>query len=112
MGKTLCVQFWSAKMDKFCLRWNDFEANIGKAFKELREDEDFYDVTLACDEEQIKAHKVILAACSPFFRKVLKRNLHEHPLLYLKGVHYKNVCSILDFMYHGQVNVAQEELDS
>ena len=98
--------------DKFCLRWNEFESNIGVAFRELREDKDFFDVTLACDDEQIQAHKVILAACSPFFRKVLKRNRHDHPLLYLKGVKYRDICSLLNFMYHGQVNVAQEELDS
>lgn len=98
--------------EKFCLKWNEFEANIGVAFRELREDNDFFDVTLACDDEQVQAHKVIISACSPFFRKVLKRNLHEHPLLYLKGVRYKDIYSILNFMYHGQVNVAQEDLDS
>ena len=53
--------------EKFCLRWNDFENNISVAFRELREDKDFFDVTLACDDEQIQAHKVILSACSPFF---------------------------------------------
>jgi len=52
--------------DKFCLRWNDFESNISVAFRELREDKDFFDVTLACDDEQIQAHKVILSACFTF----------------------------------------------
>jgi hypothetical protein len=52
--------------EKFCLRWNDFEGNISAAFRELRDDKDFFDVTLACDDEQIQAHKVILSACSPF----------------------------------------------
>ena len=54
--------------DKFCLQWNDFERNISEAFKELREEKDFFDVTIACEEEEIQAHKLILAACSPFFR--------------------------------------------
>ena len=98
--------------DKFCLRWNEFESNIGTAFRELRDEKDFFDVTLACEDEQIQAHKVILAACSPFFRKVLKRNKHEHPLLYLRGVKYRTLCSLLNFMYHGQVNIAQEDLDT
>jgi len=94
------------------LRWNDFESNISVAFQELREDKDFFDVTLACDENQIQAHKVILSACSPFFRTVLKRNKHEHPLLYLKGVKYSDIVAVLNFMYHGEVNVAQEDLNS
>jgi hypothetical protein len=98
--------------EKFCLRWNDFESNISSAFRELRDDKDFFDVTLACDDEQIQAHKVILSACSPFFRNVLRRNPHQHPLLYLKGVKYSDLQSVLNFMYHGEVNVAQEELNS
>eukprot|EP00092_Neocalanus_flemingeri_P018778 GFUD01020336.1.p1 GENE.GFUD01020336.1~~GFUD01020336.1.p1 ORF type:complete len:341 (-),score=61.96 GFUD01020336.1:85-1107(-) len=98
--------------EKFCLRWNDFENNISSAFRELRDDKDFFDVTIACDEEQIQAHKVILSACSPFFRNVLRRNPHQHPLLYLKGVKHTDLQSVLNFMYHGEVNVAQEELNS
>ena len=102
------------KMDneKFCLRWNDFEKNISFAFQELREDKDFFDVTLACDDEQIQAHKVILSACSPFFRNILRRNPHSNPLLYLKGVKFPDLQSVLNFMYHGEVNVAQGDLNS
>merc|ERR1712179_792553 len=98
--------------DKFCLKWNDFESNISTAFRDLREDKDFFDVTLACDDEQIEAHKVILSACSPFFKTILKRNRHAHPLLYLRGVKYSDLLSVLNFMYHGEVNVAQEDLNS
>ena len=102
----------SSPTDKFCLRWNDFESNISSAFKELREDKDFFDVTLACEDDQLQAHKVILSVCSPFFKTVLRRNRHEHPLLYLKGVKYQELVAVLNFMYHGEVNVAQEELNS
>jgi len=101
-----------AVAEKFCLRWNDFESNISDAFKELREEKDFFDVTLACDDSQIEAHKVILSACSPFFRNILRRNPHQHPLLYIKGVKYKELLSVLNFMYMGEVNVAQDELNS
>jgi len=98
--------------EKFCLRWNDFESNISVAFRELREEKDFFDVTLACDDNQVQAHKVILSACSPWFRNVLRKNPHQHPLLYLKGVKYQELISVLNFMYQGEVNVAQEELNS
>ncbi len=99
--------------EKFCLKWNDFESNISHSFRELREDKDFFDLTLACDDEnQVSAHKVILAACSPFFRSILRRNKHEHPLLYLKGIKHTDLTAVLNFMYHGEVNVAQEDLNS
>ena len=98
--------------EKFCLRWNDFESNISVAFRELREEEDFFDVTLACDDNQVQCHKVILSACSPFFRAILRKNPHQHPLLYLNGVKYQELLSVLNFMYQGEVNVAEEELNS
>jgi len=85
---------------------------VSTAFRDIREEKDFFDVTLACDDSQVEAHKVILAACSPWFRNILKRNPHQHPLLYLKGVKYKELVCVLNFMYQGEVNVAQEELNS
>jgi len=101
-----------ASSEKFCLRWNDFESNISVAFREIREEKDFFDCTLSCGSRQIQAHKLILSACSPFFRSILKQNPHQHPLLYLKGVEFTDLQSVLNFMYHGEVNVAQEELNS
>ena len=98
--------------EKFCLRWNDFERNISAAFKDIREDREFFDVTIACEDEQMQAHKVILSACSPFFKNVLRRNAHQHPLLYLKGVAFRDIQYILTFIYNGEVNVAQDDLNS
>jgi len=98
--------------EKFCLKWNDFESNISVAFRDIRDQSEFFDVTLACEDNQIDAHKVILSACSPFFRGVLKRNPHQHPLLYLKGIKFADLESVLNFMYHGEVNVAQDQLNS
>jgi len=96
--------------NKFNLRCNDFETNMTTALKDLRNEKDFFDVTIACEDNQIQAHKVILSACSTFFRNLLRRNPHQHPLLYLKGVKYKELLGILDFMYNGEVNISQEEL--
>jgi len=98
--------------EKFCLRWNDFESNISVAFREIREEKDFFDVTLSVGDRQVQAHKIILSACSPFFRGILRNNPHAHPLLYLKGVAFTDLTAVLNFMYHGEVNVAQEELNS
>ena len=102
----------SSNAEKFCLRWNDFESNISIAFREIREEKDLFDCTLSCGSRQIQAHKIILSACSPFFKSILKMNPHQHPLLYLKGVDFPSLQSVLNFMYHGEVNIAQEELNS
>ena len=99
--------------EKLCLKWNDFQENINTAFGSLRQDKDFTDVTLACEDgQQIEAHKVTLAAFSPFFQNLLKRNKHPHPLIYMKGMKYEILLSLVDFLYLGEANVSQESLDS
>ena len=99
--------------EKLCLQWNDFQANIRSAFGSLREDNDFTDVTLACEDgQQVEAHKVILAASSPFFQKLLGRNKHPHPLIYMRGVKSDDLLAIVDFLYRGEANVFHDNLDS
>ena len=98
--------------EKFCLKWNDFQDNIVTSYKDLREDTDFTNVTLACeDKKQIETHKVILAASSPFFKEILKQNKHSHPLIYMRGIKAKDLVSVLDFIYYGETNIYQEDLN-
>ena len=70
--------------EKLCLQWNDFQDNLNSAFRELRNDTEFSDVTLVSDNgKQVETHKIILASSSPFFANLLKRNKHPHPLIYM-----------------------------
>lgn len=94
---------------KLCLK--EFDVNLSRSWKELREDVDFCDVTLACEDNQISAHKVILSACSPIFKTLLKRNPHQNPLLYLRGVRYAHLVNLLDFIYTGEAKITSDELD-
>ena len=99
--------------EKLCLQWNDFKENVNSAFGSLRNDKEFTDVTLACEDgQQLGAHKVILASSSPFFERIFQKNKHPHPLIYLKGFQSTDFVSILDFLYSGKANVYQEDLDS
>ena len=99
--------------EKLCLQWNDFKENVSSAFGDLRQDKEFTDVTLVCeDDQQVEAHKVVLVASSPFFLNILKRNKHSHPLIYMRGVKPENLMAIVNFFYHGKANVHQENLNS
>ena len=70
-------------------------------------------MTLAFEDGQVmEAHKVILAASSPFFDNLLQKSKHTHPLIYLRGFESKDFVSILDFVYFGEANVNREDLDS
>ena len=99
--------------EKFCLKWNDFQTNISSQFSHMRTDDDFCDVTLACGGiEKIQAHKVVLAASSTFFSLLLKKNKHPHPLIYMRGMSTRELTDVVDLLYHGQVNIYQEDLDA
>ena len=80
--------------EKLCLKWNDFQENVNTAFGNLREDTDFADVTLACEDgQQVEAHKVILTSSSPFFMQLLRKNKHPHPLIYMRGVKFEDLLT-------------------
>ena len=95
---------------QFCLRWNDFQTNMVASFKHLRDEKSFTDVTIACDGQSTKAHKMILSACSPYFKALLEENPAKHPIIILKDVPFQHLTAILEFMYAGEVNVAQDQL--
>ena len=94
------------------MKWNDFQQNVTSCFLDLKGDKDFTDVTLACEDRTFEAHKVILSTCSPFLRSLLKKtNKHPHPLVYLRGVKARVLEAMLDFIYQGEANIVQEDLD-
>merc|ERR1719430_1029134 len=99
--------------EKLCLNWKNFQQNISSSFRELRSDNDFSDVTLACEDGvQVSAHKVILASSSPFFMNILKMNRNPHPLIYLRGVKSDDLSAIVDFLYYGEAEIEEEHLDA
>ncbi|XP_063383651.1 broad-complex core protein isoforms 1/2/3/4/5 isoform X3 [Cydia fagiglandana] len=101
-----------ADTQHFCLRWNNYQSSITSAFENLRDDEDFVDVTLACDGKSLKAHRVVLSACSPYFRELLKSTPCKHPVIVLQDVAFTDLHALVEFIYHGEVNVHQRSLSS
>lgn len=103
--------------ESYVLRWNEFQSNIAQCFQEFRQDDHFLDVTLTCDEEtaggQIRAHRVILAASSAYFRRILAQNPAPQPILLMPpNVSLNELANLIDFMYNGEVCVLQENIDS
>ena len=99
--------------ETFNLSWDQFQSCTVRSIKDLLKNEEFTDVTLVCDDDkQLKTHKVILSACSPFFRKILLKNPHPHPLIYISSVTSTNLNNLVKFMYLGQVEVEHHALES
>ena len=95
------------------LNWNNFGDNLISLVKEFRDDKDFHDVTLLCEDGvMIPANKFLMSCCSSFFKFVFKRTLQANVVIYLKGVKGNHMKSILDFIYYGQTNVNENQLSS
>lgn len=98
-------------MSQFTLKWNNHMNNMMDVFKDLLSNELMVDVTLACDGLSLKAHKIILAACSPFFQSLFVENPCKHPIVILKDMKYNELKNIIEFIYNGEVNVSQDQLN-
>lgn len=79
-------------------------------FDQLLQSEAFVDVTLACDGHSVKAHKMVLSACSPFFQTLFFDNPCSHPIVILKDISWDELKAVVEFMYRGEINVSQEQL--
>lgn len=98
--------------ERFSLKWNDFGTNASKAFGVLRNEDFLQDVTLVGeDNHQLAAHKLVLSACSDYFKTIFKTNKHTHPLICLEGISSSDISNILDYMYNGEVKIFQDDLD-
>ena len=98
--------------EKFCLKWNDFHSNVSKSFGLFRHEDYLHDVTLVSDDHnKIPAHKLVLSACSEYFKDIFKNNPHSHPLLCLDAISSGDIRNILDYIYNGQVEIYPDNLD-
>ncbi|XP_014207120.1 probable serine/threonine-protein kinase DDB_G0282963 isoform X2 [Copidosoma floridanum] len=97
----------------YCLRWNNYQSNMTSVFHQLLQTEAFVDVTLACNEASLKAHKVVLSACSSYFQKLLLSNPCKHPTIIMpQDVCFNDLKFIIEFVYRGEIDVSQAELQS
>lgn len=97
---------------QFCLRWNDHTSTMVKVFKQMLDNQAFVDCTLACEGRLIKAHKMILAACSPYLHTILEENTSKHPIIFLPHLKYSDIRALVDYMYCGEVNISFGHLPS
>ncbi|XP_069702154.1 longitudinals lacking protein, isoforms H/M/V-like isoform X9 [Periplaneta americana] len=95
---------------QFCLKWNNHQSTIVAGFDTLLESGTLVDCTLAAEGQYLKAHKVVLSACSPYFELLLSQHDEKHPIVILKDVKFQELKAMVDYMYHGEVNISQDQL--
>jgi len=91
---------------------SNFSSSFSSSISSLLHTSSLCDVTLVCDDGQLSAHKIILAASSSFFSSVFQANPHNHPLMYLRGVKTDQLQSLLQFIYAGVTAVQEENVSS
>ena len=97
-------------MEKFVINWNSYSEVFHKTLVQLLTCNEFTDCLLVCEGGQLKAHKFVLSACSPWFRQVLLGIDHPHPVIILQGVKYEELKALMEFVYTGNVTVCENEL--
>ncbi|XP_076058854.1 uncharacterized protein LOC143035540 isoform X6 [Oratosquilla oratoria] len=112
--KVCCTPRWMKNLvmgaDQFLLTWNNHRSNFADVFSQLRVQEQLVDVTLLCDGGSYPAHRLVLSACSPYFHQLFSRLPTQHPLVYLRDVKQAELEALLEFIYRGEVSVANSEL--
>ena len=100
--------------EKFCLKWNDFHTNVSSSFDTLRKDRDFCDVSLVSEDgNHYESHKVILSSCSPILKNILRKSKSgQEPFIYLNGIGSSELGLILDYVYRGEVQIYQNQIDN
>ncbi|XP_046406970.1 protein bric-a-brac 1-like isoform X3 [Ischnura elegans] len=91
--------------EHYCLRWNNHQSNLLGVFSQLLQDEALVDVTLACEGHSLRAHKVVLSACSAYFHGLFAAHPDRHPIVILQDAKFSELRTLVDFMYRGEVNV-------
>lgn len=96
---------------QFCLRWNNYQSNLTSCFDQLLQTELFVDVTLACEGQKLKAHKLVLSACSPYFQELLTDNPCQHPIIIMNNdIKYNDLKAVVYYMYRGEINVSEDQI--
>ena len=95
-----------AGSDTLCLENTEFTQNISRTLQDLRSNQEFSDVTLACEDDQMEAHRVVLASGSQFFQRILTcYGNSSKTIVFMRGMKKAQMKSILDFLYCGEASV-------
>uniref|UniRef100_A0A8D8YJ65 Protein bric-a-brac 2 n=1 Tax=Cacopsylla melanoneura TaxID=428564 RepID=A0A8D8YJ65_9HEMI len=96
---------------QFCLRWHNYQSSLLSTLPQLLDGNDLTDVTLSAGGRNLKAHKVVLSACSDYFKQLFKEiDNYQHPVIILPGVEFSDLYALVTFMYNGEVNIYQQQL--
>lgn len=80
--------------------------NISSVFMEQLTTENLVDVTIICEGKFIKAHKMVLSACSPYLHEMLTMDNVPDPVIIMNNVKFSDMKLVIDFMYCGQITVS------
>ncbi|KAK2585979.1 hypothetical protein KPH14_010553 [Odynerus spinipes] len=97
---------------QYCLRWKYHHSNLQTMFSQLLERQAYCDVTLACEGKTLRAHKVVLSACSTYFDTILSQYEEKDPIVIMRDVKFSDIKVLVEFMYKGEINIDHTRLSS
>ncbi|KAF2898782.1 hypothetical protein ILUMI_07395 [Ignelater luminosus] len=94
------------------LVWDNHLENVSSLFQILYQDNKLVDVTIVCRDGVLRAHKLILSACSPYFERIFHENPCKHPVVIVRGVHYQEMQMLLQYIYKGYIDIPASFLNN
>ena len=100
------------QQEKSIFTWHTYSDHLKSMLKSWMMNEDFYDVTLVSqDKKHIKANLSVLSSCSPVFKDILHKEKKSSPIIYLRGIQFYEIESIIQFIYLGEATISEERMD-
>lgn len=101
----------STSNKEYCVNWKNHMSHVRQAFDSLLCSNELTDVMIYCEGKKVSAHRMVLSACSAYFREIFKNNPYQNPIIVIPGVEYAVLTDIIRFIYQGEVSVDTAKLD-
>ncbi|XP_063365127.1 uncharacterized protein LOC134653660 [Cydia amplana] len=95
---------------QFSLSWDSHKSIMCNGFSTLQQNGEFVDMTIAADGHFVKVHQMVMAMASPYLKELITSAPCQHPVIFLNNVSHKTLCSLLEYVYMGEVLLPAESL--
>ncbi|XP_046423699.1 uncharacterized protein LOC124181308 isoform X1 [Neodiprion fabricii] len=96
---------------EYVLQWEGHASHVTERFSGLLARQSLVDITLICQEQRLRVHKLVLASCSLYFEEMLEQDLGQEPTVLFSDINFEVLKSMVEFMYCGETNISKQHLE-
>ena len=98
--------------EMYNLTWHTYSDHLREMLKNLLKENYQSDVTLVSDDKkQVRAHKIVLSACSTVLKDKIDNVTQNDPIIFLNGIQHQEVKNLVQFMYLGETKLCKKRMN-